>query len=223
MSSSLERMLLATGLLVVLAGATPATAAVNKCVDAQGNVSFTDRPCGKDEKKQEIETQAPVRQSADAPRDPSTHFKQQMQDFNDAFAVKLRDLKARCNNGDKEACKDAICARLHTEGPSPSVYRECSMAEGYASTNVWAQTSKVSFDGSMSTSVSVVCLVNPEKLTLGGNTVTIYHHLRLAKSNHANAFHERERWSASVYQEGPDFATWEEAADGICKSTKAKG
>ena len=222
MSSFFVRLVLATGLLVVLAGTMPATAAVNKCVDAQGNVSFTDRPCGKDEKKQEIETQAPVRQSEDAPRDPATHFKRQMQDFNDAFAVKLRDLKARCDNGDQKACKDVICSRLITEGQSPSAYRECSMAEGYASTNVWAQTSKVSFDGSMSTSVGVVCLVNPETFNLGGKTTTLYHHLNLRKSNHANAFHERERWSASLYSAGPDFATWEEAADGICKGAKKK-
>jgi uncharacterized protein DUF4124 len=219
--SKFTRMMVGSGLLVCLAWAAPAIAGVNKCVDAQGNIVFTDRPCGKDEKKQEMKTQAPAQDSADNPPDTTTRMNRQMQEFRDKFQVRLRDLEARCETGDAKSCTELTCTRLYTEGPSPRTYRDCATAEGYASTSVWAQTSKVSFDGSMNTEVSVVCLVNPTVMKLFGEMTTLYHPLTLSKSTYANAYHERERWSASVL-EGPDFATWEEAADAICRGAKAK-
>lgn len=205
-------------LLGPLLWSSPASATVNRCVDAQGNVTLTDRPCGRDEKKTEVETRSPSR-SPDEPPDADGRMRQQMRQVDERIQLKVRDYQARCDGGDQKACKEAICARLMTEGASPGRYRDCSEAGGFRSTPVWAQTSKVSFDGSMSTTVSVVCLVNPKTLTLGGEVINVYNHLRLRKSNHANAYHEAERWSASLF-EGPDYATWEEAADGLCRSVK---
>jgi hypothetical protein len=213
-------------LLGLLAFAAPAHAEVNRCTDAQGNVTFTDRPCGKDEKKQAIETETAPQRSRDvspnASRDTSADVDRQMQQFNDQLAAKMRDLQARCDQGDQKACKDAICGKVFTEGASPSRYRDCATAGGFASTSAWAQMSKVSNNGSGTTHVSIVCLVNPEVITLGGKSITIYRQMDLQQSDHASAFHERDRWTQSWYSEGPDFDSWEEAAEQICRTRPGK-
>jgi hypothetical protein len=215
---SLVRIHVPWALLGLLALVAPAHAGVNRCTDAQGNVTYTDRPCGKDEKKQEIETDPAPGQSRDVPRDTSAAMDRQIQQFNDQLAVKMKDLQARCDHGDKKACTRSICGKIVTEGASPSRYRDCSAAGGYASTSTWAQMSAVSSNGSGTTSVSIVCLVNPEVITIGGKSITMYRQLDLQQSDHASAFHERDRWSQSWYSKGPDFGSWEEAADQMCRT-----
>ena len=211
--------------VLCLLAAANADAGVNKCVDAQGNVTFTDRPCPSTSKQQDVEVKvdAPSESSSSSSSsgDRGDRFARQVDRAMEQLEAKRRDFDARCSGGDKKACVDATCILVITEGPSAERYRDCSRISGYKFTSLWAQMSDVRVSNGSRTSVEVTCLQHPEVLRLGGKEIRIFSSLRLQAENRATGFHDRDRFYTNMLG-GPDFATWEEAANTLCDPVAAE-
>jgi hypothetical protein len=142
--------------------------------------------------------------------------KRQVVQFDERLEAKRRDSQARCDNGDQKACSDAVCMRLFTEGPSAERYRDCSRSQGFKTTSQWAQFSEMRTSNHTRLSIQIVCLTDPEVIKLGGEEVKMFHQFELeANADRPTGFHDRNRFYTNPLG-GPDFATWQEAADELC-------
>ena len=140
----------------------------------------------------------------------------QLKQFDERIEARRRDAKARCDNGDQKACSDAVCIRLFTEGPSAERYRDCARSQGFKSTTQWAQFSELRTSNNTRLSIQIVCLTDPEVIKLGGKEVKMFHQFELmANTDRATGFHDRNRFYTNELG-GPDFATWQQAADQLC-------
>jgi hypothetical protein len=202
-----------------------ADAGVSKCVDAKGNVTYTDRPCATGDKQEGVELQSGTSSASAGESTASSgaggenardqHFRRELDRATEQMEAKKRDLDARCSNGEKKACAQATCIRIITDGASTETIRDCSRAQGFKFTADWAQMSEVHVSNGSSTSVDVTCLKNPEILRFGARETKMFSSLRLKAENRASGFHDRDRFYTNMLG-GPDFATWEEAATILC-------
>jgi len=130
----------------------------------------------------------------------------------------LRDLQSRCDRGNSQSCAEIVCGRLMSEGATAERYTACATAKGFKTTRDWAQMSALS-PANDSRLVNVVCLRNPEELEMGGKSFTIFRTLELRADDYFSVKHERDRFYDNT-NGGPDFATWEEAADAFCSASR---
>lgn len=208
-----------------LVAAANADAGVNKCVDAQGNVTLTDRPCPSSSRQQTVEVQADEPKTESDVSSPGTssrsdRFERQLDRGMEQLEAKRRDLDSRCSRGDKEACSDATCMLIYTEGATAELYRDCSRANGFKFNSSWAQMSAVHVLNGSRTIVNVTCLQHPQVLRFGAKEVKVFSTLRLQAENRPTGFHDRNRFYTNMLG-GPDFASWEEAATTLCDPVAA--
>jgi hypothetical protein len=202
--------------VLVLAGALAPQATVHaqvrRCVDAQGKVTFTDQACPSDSAQQRTVPTGTVRghwaTTSSGERRPTFVTSQTAEQL----AATYRDRQAQCRQGKLDACHLAACMRVYMEDDAADAIRECAEVRGLKTTAKWAQTTELR--GARDLEVSVYCLRNPETITYSGGTGKVWKLLSLRSVDVATARHERGRWYDAV--EGPDFATWEEAADALC-------
>lgn len=207
---------LAAILCLALFASPAARAGIKKCVDAQGRVTLTDRPCPADTVEQDAGIKnkadpvdvAPSRTASDASTDARIDV------MKEALEAARRDLQSKCERGDQEACVEAVCMRLHTDGMEAGRIVDCSRASGFKYNARWAQMSKI-HTHDHGDYVEVSCLKSPEVLRLGGRETKIFRQFRISSADRATAIHEAHRYFTNLLG-GPDFASWEEAADAIC-------
>jgi hypothetical protein len=214
--------------VVALFAAVPVEAAV-KCVDAAGNVTYTDRVCPPNTTSENAGIQssrladaaraqqsaAGGRASQDADDDRYAEQRAALERVDEMLEAKRRELQSKCRSGDEEACSDVVCMEVMLGGPPEAgEYRACARAKGWQSTGTWAQSSELRTRRD-DTDVHVVCLLNPEELTLGGQDVRIFRQLALRANHYPTGPHDRNRFFTNLLG-GPDYATWQEAADVLC-------
>jgi hypothetical protein len=205
-------------LLLAMVFCAPATlhAQITRCVDAQGNVSFTDKACPPGTTQQS--TTGTARQTATraAETAPGTggDVTRQQGDIRERVDAIVREKDAQCRAGDQKACAEAVCARVLRIEKDASDFRGCATVQGFKSTASWAQMSEVR-EGDKDRRVQITCLTNPTLVPAAGETLKLWRAITLRANGFVTASHARDRWFASELS-GPDFATWEEAATSAC-------
>lgn len=199
-----REILLTLPIAAMLATPWVARAAVHKCVDAQGKVTFTDQSCSAGSTQQQ--TNAPPTKNTD----PGTTAAQPRASFNAALESRLQGLRAECSQGKQKACTQIQCAPALLDDARPSDFQQCSSAQGYKSTNTWAQMSEFKQrKPDEEETVSVTCLLHPEALELGKTRSLVYKTVKVTRYAFQQGF------SAPGLQ-GAKFETWEQAADAAC-------
>lgn len=213
-------LLLALPVMAVLAIPELARAAVVKCVDAQGKVTFTDQSCAPGSTPQQSNVQsgkkvdagasAAAEATSDAARSKGSPQAAARAGFDAATEARIRDLQAQCRQGNQKACAEVQCAPALRSDARPSDFQQCSSAQGFKSTSAWAQMSAVQHRGSdQDDSISVTCLLNPEVLETGGTRSLVYRTIKVTRYAFQQGF--------SAYGlSGAKFDTWEQAADAAC-------
>jgi ankyrin repeat protein len=177
-------------LLASFAVSPGAQAQIKKCVDAQGNVTFTDRPCAANSKQQEVQVETTAR-PAPAPAAPPGRQATSRPSHGD-----YRGPARRPSMEELEACDEM------RGDPTEAQIRRCSQARGLESTSSWAQLSDSS--DSKERRVGVMCLRARKQLDLRA----------ILEADQAHTEDSVGRFFAEYG--GPDFASWNEAADVLC-------
>ena len=180
----MKRLLLVAALLAV----SPFTeAAVKKCVDKQGKVTYTDRPCATDTQQSEVAIEPPRPSQLPQTSRPGNQ---------DRAVLYSRET-------DYENSKEHLCDVAQRERTDKSL-RACAAASGFKATSRWIQLSHH--------------VEHDQTLRIGVKCIGLEKHLNLQNgvpTTHGRPAHPPGRFADGAVA-GPDFATWEEAAEILC-------
>jgi hypothetical protein len=140
-------------------------------------------------------------------------------ELEESIEAERRELRAQCERGDQKACVEAVCFEL-IQAPTERKYRDCATVQEFTTTDLWVQMSalRVSYDNSQS--ISVVCM-HPEVVEIAGNSHNIFTKFELRTHGwHGSGVHEKDRFFINPVR-GPNYATWEEAADSLCSQARS--
>ena len=175
---------LAAAVLIGFVAIAPrAEAQIKKCVDAQGNVTFTDRPCPSDAKQQEVQVEV-TRPKTPPSATTSTTTK----------CRKARDpvFQSAPQQPQPSYEETVACDEMRSD-PSESKVRRCAAARGFKTTSNWAQISDST--DSKEQRVGVICFRVEKHLDLRSNL------------DPENTNHQFPVGRFFMDYGGPDFAT----------------
>jgi ankyrin repeat protein len=200
--------------LWMASGSIAVEAQVKKCVDSQGNVTFTDRPCAANSQQSVVEV--PTTKRAE-PRTPDAPSSSRSRNGGSATGAGT-DLPGRssresfpCDGLFNESCRHTHeQCDLARKDPTDSNIAACARAAGYKTTRLWTQISTDrlrEYDTERRLSVKCVGVDAAD----GQSTLD----LRESSGEGSAGGGYRKGYFHAEYG-GPSFPSWEKAADAIC-------
>jgi hypothetical protein len=140
-------------------------------------------------------------------------------ELEESIEAERRDLRAQCERGDQKACVKAVCFEL-IQAPTERKYRDCATVQEFKTTDLWVQMSALTASYDNSQSIYVVCM-HPKVVEIAGNSHNYFTKFELRTyGRHGSGVHEKDRFFINPVS-GPNYASWEEAADSLCSEVRS--